>query len=158
MKKEEDLLNEIHEMRSLMEYMESNVITEGTASTGNIKKAARAQAKDTDTSGLENVREKEVVMALQQLIDKFKGEGNQYSQKVKTYVEKLWNAVNGTPEMNEEEIMKENDLASAIEAEYSIEALINKIATEKKQHPTMAAIILSKIADRISNKKNKPVS
>jgi hypothetical protein len=152
-KREEDLLNEIHEMKNLMEYMDSNVISEA-ASTADIRKTAKTQAKDTDVSGIENVREKEVITALQQLIDKFKAEGNQYSQKVKVYVEKLWGAVNGAGEVNEE--VREEGVAQEIEQEYNIEALINKIAKEKSQNPSTVAIMLSKIADRIRAKKVRP--
>jgi hypothetical protein len=156
MKKEEDLLNEIHEMRNLMEYMDSNVITENTVSTGDIKKTARTQAKDTNVSGLENAREKEVVNALQQLVDKFKEEGNQYNQKVKLYVEKLWGAVNSGNEMNES-LITEN-LTDEIISKYNIDALVDKIIAQEegKIDSSIFPMLFKSIGERFKfRKKNK---
>lgn len=154
--KEEDLLNEIHEMRSLMEYMDSDVITENTVSTGDIKKTARMQAKDTNVSGLENAREKEVVDALQQLIGKFKEGGNQYNQKVKIYVEKLWAAVNAGGEVNEGLITE--DLTDEMISKYNIDALVDKIIAQEKGkfHASNIPSLFASIGERFRfRKKNK---
>jgi hypothetical protein len=153
--KEEDLLNEIHEMRNLMEYMDSNIITENTVSTGDIKKTFKTQSRD-NLGGLENAREKEVVDALQQLIEKFKKEGNQYNQNVKIFIEKLWNAVNGAGEVNEGLITK--DLTDEMISKYNIDALVNKIIAQEKGkfHASNIPSLFASIGERFRfRKKNK---
>lgn len=153
--KEEDLLNEIHEMKNLMEYMNGEVITEAV-SNQELRQNAKQQARDTDTSGIENVREKEVIAALQQLIDKIKGDGNQYSPMVKKYTEKLWDAVNdGGNEVNEQII--EEDLTDEVISKYNIEALVDKIISQEKGRidKTIIPMLFAKIGDRFKYHKKK---
>jgi hypothetical protein len=139
-KEEEKLLNEIHEMKMLMEYMDEN-----TASTSAIKQTARTQAKNTDFSGIENVREKEVIVALQQLIDKFKGEGNQYSQKVKMLIEKLWAAVNTEGAVNEEVI--EEDLKRVVD-ELNFEEMMVQMAKKLNIDLSLVPELLQQLGNK----------
>ena len=153
--KEEDLLNEIHEMRNLMEYMDSEVLSENV-SNAEIRQNAKAQAKDTDTSGIENVREKEMIAALQDMINKIKGEGNQYGPKVKKYTELLYQALSEKGGVNEEE-MNENKITDDVISKYNIEALVDKILANEKGRidRSLIPMLFADIGEKLKFKKKK---
>jgi hypothetical protein len=87
--KEEELLNELHEMKSLMEYMNSEVIKENA--TAQSLKQTSQELKKGMTGGLANQYEKNAVDALQGIIAKIQGKGSQLSPRIKKLI-KLLNA------------------------------------------------------------------
>ena len=156
--KREDLLNEVHEMQNLMEYMNGGFTNEAEP----VVEPSQEQTSPID---------------VQKFIDKIKSLPIllKLKDKLNTKKERILGirAIAELFELNDAELVKasqeikkmdgvvteeviDEGLADDISIEYNIEALIQKIAREKKQHPSTVAIILSKIADRINAKKNRP--
>jgi len=152
-KTKNELMDEIHEIRLLMEYLDSSsnpIDEDNTVSTQGLKAGANDVKKDM-SGGLANQYEKTAVDALLGMVKKLQAKGSQLTPKIKKYLQLLNAEFEGASNMG---MVKEiNESARKdINKVYLIEGLVKKISKENNLTEQEVGIMIAEIAINMGRK------